>query len=127
MPMNSVLEPVNKMTSSHTDRATHTPALGRGFVDADDQPGAEPVVVVSDGFWRSQLGATASALGTRLVLDGTPHTIVGVLPAGFRYVRPYALFVSMGPHTSMVYAILRHNGVSVGKRDYLGALSLRAP
>jgi hypothetical protein len=30
-------------------------------------------------------------------------------------------------HLSHVYAILRHNGVTIGKRDYLGALSLRAP
>jgi hypothetical protein len=93
-----------RVTGNFLDVLGVRPALGRGFSDADDRPGADPVVVVSDGFWRSQLGASAGALGTRLMLDGTAHTIVGVLPPGFRYVQPYALFISMGPHLGLLYA-----------------------
>jgi putative ABC transport system permease protein len=59
------------------------PQLGRTFEDADGVPGAAPVVVVSDGFWRSRLGANAHALGQTIRLDEAPHTIVGVMPSHF--------------------------------------------
>jgi predicted permease len=53
------------------------PALGRSFV-ADDI--AQPVAIVSDGFWRDKLAADPNAVGRQIVLGGQPHTIVGVLP-----------------------------------------------
>ena len=80
------------------------PIAGRGFEDADDRAGAEPVVVLSDEFWRSQFGGDPAAVGRLLVLDGRPHRVVGILPPGFRYNKPYALFVSMGPHADALYA-----------------------
>ena len=101
-----------RVTGNLLDVLGIRPALGRGFTAADDQPGAEPVAVVSDEFWRTQLGAGPGAIGSRLILDGVPHTVVGVLPPGFRYVRPYALFVSMGPQANMIYA--RNRGDHAG-------------
>ena len=101
-----------RVTGNFLDVLGVRPVLGRGFTAEDDQPGSDPVVVVSDGFWRSQLGASAGAIGTHLTLDGTLHTVVGVLPAGFRYIRPYALLVSMGPHADMIYA--RNRGDHAG-------------
>src|SRR5262245_25151798 len=80
------------------------PIAGRGFEDGDDRDGAEPVVVLSDEFWRTQFGRDPSAIGRTLTLDGRPHRVVGILPAGFRYGKQYALFVSMGPHASVLYA-----------------------
>jgi putative ABC transport system permease protein len=58
-----------------------SPVLGRGLRAADDVRGAEPVVLLSYGLWR-ELGGDASLIGTRLTLDGSPRTIVGVMPAG---------------------------------------------
>src|SRR5262249_9099251 len=57
-----------------------------------------------DEFWRNQFGGDRSAVGRTLTLDGQPHRVVGILPAGFRYGRNYALFVSMGPHANVLYA-----------------------
>jgi predicted permease len=74
-----------------------SPALGRGFTDEDDRPNATPVVIVSHAYWRAQLGADAAVIGRTLTLDEVQHTIVGVLPRGFEYLRPYDLFVPMGP------------------------------
>jgi putative ABC transport system permease protein len=73
------------------------PSLGRAFADSDDKPGAPPVVIASHEFWRRQLGSDPNALGRAVTLDGAPHTLVGVLPAGFRYLRNYDVFVAMGP------------------------------
>jgi predicted permease len=61
-------------------------ALGRGLVSADDQDGAPLVIVVSDPFWRTRLGADPGAIGRTLLLNNTPFTLVGVAPAGFRGV-----------------------------------------
>ena len=73
------------------------PALGRGFTEGDDKPGAEPVAIVSDEFWRRHLNSDRGALGRVLNLGEFNFTIVGVLPAGFRYLRDYDVFVAMGP------------------------------
>jgi predicted permease len=57
-------------------------AQGRVFRPDEDRPGAN-VVVVSDGFWRTQLGGRADAVGHTLRLDGEPFEIVGVMPPAF--------------------------------------------
>lgn len=61
------------------------PALGRLLIDADAVENAPEVAVISDGLWRERFGAEASVLGRRLILDGKPHTIVGVLPRDFYF------------------------------------------
>ncbi len=59
------------------------PAQGRGFTRDDMDAGGAPVVVISDRFWRSRLAGRPDVLGTVIRLDGDPHTVVGVAPAGF--------------------------------------------
>ncbi len=60
-----------------------TPALGRLFVEGDERPGHDDVAIISDGLWRERFGGRADIVGQRVQLDGTPVTIVGVLPASF--------------------------------------------
>jgi predicted permease len=59
-------------------------ARGRGFQAADDDAGAQPVVLLSDPLWRRRFGADPSVLGRVIQLNGEPWTVIGVLPAGFR-------------------------------------------
>ncbi|HZT77116.1 MAG TPA: ABC transporter permease [Vicinamibacterales bacterium] len=59
------------------------PALGRVFTAEDDRPGAAPVVVASDRFWRTRLGARRDVIGRELRIDRVPFTIVGVMPPAF--------------------------------------------
>jgi predicted permease len=60
------------------------PAHGRLFTDLDDQtPGGHPVAVISHAFWNRRLGGRADAVGQKLLLNGSPFTIVGVTPQGF--------------------------------------------
>jgi putative ABC transport system permease protein len=61
------------------------PAIGRGFLDREEWKGSDTVAVLSDGVWRRQFGGDPSIVGRSISLDGTPHTVVGVLPAGFRF------------------------------------------
>jgi putative ABC transport system permease protein len=60
------------------------PQIGRTFTNQEGEIGHELVVVLSDGFWRSQFGGDRSAIGRELRIDGRPHTVVGVMPPGFR-------------------------------------------
>lgn len=63
-------------------------AMGRTFLDEENQPGRNPSVILTDAFWRSHLGADPSAVGRMLRLDGKPAAVVGVLPAGFHFDYP---------------------------------------
>jgi predicted permease len=63
------------------------PVLGRTFQKGDDAQGAEPVAVLSHGLWQ-ELGGKSTIVGTRVDFDGTPRTVVGVMPRGFWYPDP---------------------------------------
>ncbi|HWF46327.1 MAG TPA: ABC transporter permease [Bryobacteraceae bacterium] len=60
------------------------PVIGRTFNMQDDRRGAAPAVMISEGLWRRDFGATPNILGQRLVLDGVGRTVVGVVPSNFR-------------------------------------------
>jgi putative ABC transport system permease protein len=60
--------------------------IGRTFTSADDVPGGGPdgpVVVISDRLWRRRFGGAADVVGTRLLVERVPFTIIGVTPPGF--------------------------------------------
>jgi predicted permease len=61
------------------------PAIGRTFLPEEDQAGAAPVALISDGLWKRKFGAAPDAVGKTLTLNGVPYTIVGVIPADFHY------------------------------------------
>jgi predicted permease len=62
-------------------------AIGRTFTPEDDlKPGAEPVVVLSYGFWKRRFGAEPGVLNQSITLNAHPMTIVGVAEAGFKSV-----------------------------------------
>lgn len=58
------------------------PSIGRTLVTSDEAQGQPDVVVLTDVFWRRRLGSDRQVLGQALVLDGKPHTVVGVLEPG---------------------------------------------
>jgi len=60
------------------------PVLGRDFTEADDRSEAEPVVLLSDGLWRSRFGADRGIVGRPIQLNGQSWTVLGVMPEGFR-------------------------------------------
>ncbi len=64
------------------------PVMGRAFRPGDDEAGAEPVTVVSNGFWVRELGGVPDVLGRRITLDGVRRTIVGVMPREFSFPDP---------------------------------------
>jgi putative ABC transport system permease protein len=56
------------------------PILGRSFVKADDQHGAEAVLIVSHRYWRQKFGADPAIVGRMFEMNDRPHRVIGVLP-----------------------------------------------
>ena len=59
------------------------PAFGRALTAADDAPGTEDVVVLSHGFWQRHFAGDRGVIGRRVMLNGQPFTVVGVMAEGF--------------------------------------------
>ncbi|MGH9363610.1 MAG: ABC transporter permease, partial [Thermoanaerobaculia bacterium] len=64
-----------------------TPALGRGFLPEEEQPGRERVVVLSHALWQRRFGSDPRVVGRKLVIDEQPFLVVGVLPRDFYFRR----------------------------------------
>ncbi|MDQ6625259.1 MAG: ABC transporter permease, partial [Verrucomicrobiota bacterium] len=69
------------------------PTLGRNFVAADDEPNANQVVLISNRVWKQAYGGDPGIVGREVNLDGTPRTVVGVMPPGFRFPSQTDLWV----------------------------------
>jgi predicted permease len=62
-----------------------TPAMGRVFTADDARTGARPVALLSHAYWVRQFAADRSIVGTDVMLNGHPTTVIGVLPASFDF------------------------------------------
>lgn len=61
------------------------PALGRGFIPEEAQRGRNEEVILTWSAWQRYLHGDPAAVGRTLRIGGTPETVVGVLPQGFRF------------------------------------------
>src|SRR5262249_4962137 len=61
------------------------PALGRTFLPEEDQPGKDRVAVLSHRLFERRFASSPAVIGSKLILNGVPHTVIGVMPAGFLY------------------------------------------
>jgi len=88
------------------------PALGRGFTAAEDEPRGPRAVILTHGYWQRRFGG-AAAVGTSLVIDGQPYSVVGVLPETFRFPRAADLLLPMQPIRAISFVgPLGENGIA---------------
>ena len=98
------------------------PILGRRMLLTDDQPGSIPVALISYSFWLEHLEANSKVLGTQLTLDGTSYTIIGVLPANFKFLDEKSdVFLPLGLTANTPESLDR------GKRDGIVAIGRLKP
>ena len=57
-----------------------SPQIGRNFAKEEDAPGRDKVVILTDGLWQRRFHADRGVLGSKILLDGAPYEIIGVLP-----------------------------------------------
>jgi predicted permease len=93
------------------------PALGRLFTATDCQTSAPRTVLLTYGYWQSHFGGSASAIGQKLMINGTPREIVGVLPQSFR-------FLDFKPQIVMPYRFDRAT-VTLGNFSYSGLARIK--
>jgi predicted permease len=79
------------------------PAIGRDFLDDEEQEGRDRVVVITDGLWTRRFNRNLSMVGQSITLDGRAHTVVGVLPPDFRFPNrnTFATGKTVAPHTEL--------------------------
>jgi len=109
-----------RTTASLNDVFRVPAQLGRWYTEKEDQFGGPAVVVLTHDLWMKQFAGSASVLGRRILLDGTPYEVIGVMPATFAH-RNSQFFVPLqrqldpatrGSHFLVTYARLKP-GVSV--------------
>ena len=62
-----------------------SPSLGRDLTAEDNKPGAEKVVIIGYGLWQREFGGTKDIIGKPVRINGTPATVIGVMPQGFAF------------------------------------------
>jgi predicted permease len=88
------------VTGSTLPTLGERPIMGRLVGPSDDRVGGPCVVNVSHALWRDQLGGSPDALGATIHVDDVPCEVVGIMPEGFAFPRPYyapgALWLTAG-------------------------------
>ncbi|HKR12948.1 MAG TPA: ABC transporter permease [Pyrinomonadaceae bacterium] len=74
-----------------------TPQLGRDFSEADDQPDAPLVAILSHTFWQQRFAGDPNVVGKQVILDDKSYAVIGVMPASFVHQGPPPLWLLMGP------------------------------
>ncbi|MBV8867159.1 MAG: ABC transporter permease, partial [Acidobacteriaceae bacterium] len=77
-----------RISASFLRVLTITPLLGRGFLPEEDSPGAPAVAMISAELWQRRFNGDARIVGKTVTLESISYTIIGVLPARFRFPFP---------------------------------------
>lgn len=72
------------------------PVLGREFSYDEDSVSGPNVVILTSGLWQSQFGGDPTVIGKTISLDGTPYSVVGIMPAGFQSIPPVDVWTTIG-------------------------------
>ena len=95
------------------------PAMGRWFSADDERNGAPRVVLIGRGLWESRFGGRGDVIGEKVLLDGDPHTIIGVMGPEFSFPQ----------RSAQIWRPLRFAPADLTNRsnNYLGAIARRKP
>lgn len=78
--------PGSAVTASLFEVLGVQPIAGRPLSEEDEQPGAPPVALLAESLWMRGFGGDAAVVGRSIMLNGTRHRIVGIVPTSFREV-----------------------------------------
>jgi predicted permease len=91
------------------------PRIGRHFRAVEGTADAEDVVIIGHGYWQRRFGGTADVLGRTLTADAIPHTIVGVMAAGFSFMPDVEFWRPMRPDRDAASDRRFHNWLLIGR------------
>ena len=84
-----------QMTAEAFEALGVQPMLGRGFRQADDRPGADPVILLGYDLWHDRYGGSADILGSTIRANGVNRTVIGVMPPRFAFPIREALWIPL--------------------------------
>jgi putative ABC transport system permease protein len=73
------------------------PHIGRVFSGDDDTPGAAPTLILGYGVWERRYSADSTIIGRAIPVNGTPHTVIGIMPKGFMFPEREEAWIPMAP------------------------------
>ena len=73
-----------------------TPLIGRDFEPQEDHVGANRVAMISGGLWKRRFGSRADVIGQSITLSGQAYTVIGVVPADFRFLGTADVYTLLG-------------------------------
>jgi putative ABC transport system permease protein len=77
--------PVARVTPNFFSTLGVRPQIGRAFNEDEGRAEGKPVVMLGESIWRTRFSSDRNIVGQTVTLDGTPHTVIGVLPAGVQF------------------------------------------
>jgi predicted permease len=89
--------------------------LGRTFAKGDDEPANRHIAVLSYGFWKQFYGGSERALNSTLELNTEKYTIVGVMPAWFRFPPKAEVFVPLDMSQKALGTRGNHNSPAIAR------------
>jgi putative ABC transport system permease protein len=101
------------------------PLLGRTFLPEEAGPDREPVMVLGHRLWRTRFGGDPDIVGSTVQAGGTQYTVIGVMPAAFRF----QVHSSLGPPQGVdayVTTALDFAELNPGAGSYAGLIRARA-
>ena len=132
-----IVEPISveEVTASMFPMARVAPIMGRVLTDADARGDAPPVMVLGERIWRERFAADPAIVGKSLLVSDTPTTVVGVMPAWFRFPsvfevwQPLRIDEAAAPRTGMgmeIWARLKPGMTREAVNGELAAIGARA-
>lgn len=97
---------IAEMTATGFALSRTPPLLGRYVLPDDALEGAPPVIVIGHQVWLSRFGGDPQIVGRTLMIDGVSHTVIGVMPEGFRF-----------PHSHQFWAPLHGDPLNLAQSD----------
>jgi predicted permease len=94
------------------------PQVGRGFAPDESLEGGPNVAIISHGYWQRRFGGSPDAVGGTLTVDGFPHEVIGVMPAGFRFYYDVDVWRPMRPDSDFIGARRFHNWLLIGRLNH---------
>jgi predicted permease len=88
-----------------------TLAKGRTFSEDETSYKADKAVILADSYWRQHMQTAPRSIGKQIRVDGVPHTVIGILPPGFRYLSSTAtLYFPFSSRAEDRTPLQRHSG-----------------
>jgi predicted permease len=120
---------IGRVSSSLFSTLGVSPRLGRSFRAEEDQPGRDHVVLLNDSLWQRRFHGDPAVLGQKILLDGVPYEVIGVLPTGLQIPKISQLqamaFGSDSPEVWKPFALLDREKSTMGDFNYACLARLR--